>query len=54
MGRGESELGALQDLWRERTVVALRRYKAAKDAAEDVQLPDEAVLEALQNEIRGI
>jgi len=50
MGRGESDLGALQDLWRERTVVAYRRYKAAKEAAEDVRLSDEGVLEALQNE----
>ena len=31
-------------------MVAYRRYKAAKEAAEDVRLPDEAVLEALQNE----
>ena len=50
MGRGTSELRELQDLWKERTVVAYRRYKAAKEAAEDVRLPDEAVLEALQGE----
>ena len=50
MGRGTSELRELQDLWKERTVVAYRRYKAAKEAAEDVRLSDEGVLEALQNE----